>query len=342
MIKILDIGNSFSQDATHYIHQIAAADNVDIKVVNLYIGGCSLERHWNNIQNETEGYLLEENGYSTGAYVSVQQALAMEEWDYVVTQQVSQDSGFKETYEPYLKHIIEYIKGKLPNVKILLHETWAYEMDSLQSGFKRYNYSQQEMYNKLSSTYKQVAKEMELPLIPCGDVIQEIRKNEPFLYEHGGMSICRDGFHMNVIYGRYLLAATWYKIITGNAICKKVYNTFKERGIPAMVMPAGLRTVEHLTSMAGADMTFSLQARVQNMVNEADPERVLRIDDEIPAETIRELYKIPEFVKAYEEGGLKPEEFITFGVTQKTMSQFLWTGWVPLETYQAEPSGRWF
>ena len=52
MIKILAIGNSFSQDATHYLHQIAAADQVDMKVVNLYIGGCSLERHWNNIQNK--------------------------------------------------------------------------------------------------------------------------------------------------------------------------------------------------------------------------------------------------------------------------------------------------
>ena len=44
-----------------------------------------------------------------------------------------------------------------------------------------------------------------------------------------------------------------------------------------------------------------------------------------------------------EEGALKPEEFISFGVTQKTMSQFLWTGWAPLETYQSKrPSTRWF
>lgn len=128
----------------------------------------------------------------------------------------------------------------------------------------------------------------------------------------------------------------------GNAVCKKVYRLFKERDIPAKVMPAGLRGVHHLTSMAGADMTFSLQARIQNMVIEADPERVCRIDDEIPGNVIQELYKISEFVKAYEEGGLKPEEFITFGVTQKTLSQFLWTGWVPLETYQKEPSSRWF
>ena len=128
----------------------------------------------------------------------------------------------------------------------------------------------------------------------------------------------------------------------GNAVCKKVYRLFKERNIPAVVMPAGLRGVHHLTSMAGADMTFSLQARVQNMVIEADPERVCRIDDEIPESTIRALYKHPEFVRAYEEGGLKPEEFIGFGVTQKTLSQFLWTGWVPLETYQKTPSSRWF
>jgi len=128
----------------------------------------------------------------------------------------------------------------------------------------------------------------------------------------------------------------------GNAVCKKVYRLFMERNIPAKVMPAGLRGVHHLTSMAGADMTFSLQARVQKMVIEADPPRVCHIDDEIPNEVIRELYKIPEFVRAYEEGGLKPEEFITFGVTQKTLSQFLWTGWVPLETYQKEPSSRWF
>ena len=129
----------------------------------------------------------------------------------------------------------------------------------------------------------------------------------------------------------------------GNAICKKVYRLIKERNIPAVVMPAGLRGVHHLTSMAGADMTFSLQARIQQMAIEADPERICHIDEEIPTEVIAQLHKHPEFVRAYEEGALKPEEFLTFGVTQKTLSQFLWTGWVPLETYQKTPDkARWF
>lgn len=129
----------------------------------------------------------------------------------------------------------------------------------------------------------------------------------------------------------------------GNIICKKVYHLLKEKNIPARVMPAGLRKVEHLTAMAGAEMTFSLQTRVQKMVIDANPERVSRIDEEIDPKIIKELYKIPEFVRAYEEGGLESEEFVTFGVTQKTASQFLWTGWVPLETYQNETNNtRWF
>ncbi len=129
----------------------------------------------------------------------------------------------------------------------------------------------------------------------------------------------------------------------GNIICKKVYRLVKERKIPAVIMPAGLRRVEHLTAMAGADMTFSLQPRVQKMVIDADPERVCHIDDEIDPAITERLKKIPEFVRAYEEGGLRPEEFITFGVTQKTATQFLWTGWVPLENYQNKAKdARWF
>lgn len=223
MIKVLAIGNSFSQDATHYLQQIATADNVDMKVVNLYIGGCSLERHWNNIQSEAKEYLLEVNGDSTEEYVSIQDALGMEEWDYVVTQQVSHDSGIIETYHPYLENVLGYVKDKVPTAEILLQETWAYDIDSLHGGFENYNMDQQEMYEKVSHAYRTVAKDNGVRLIPCGDVIQALRKKEPFLYGYGGMSICRDGFHVNVIYGRYLLAAVWYKTLTGNSVCGNTY-----------------------------------------------------------------------------------------------------------------------
>lgn len=43
-MKILAIGNSFSEDACRYIHKIAAADGQNIKTVNLYIGGVRSKR----------------------------------------------------------------------------------------------------------------------------------------------------------------------------------------------------------------------------------------------------------------------------------------------------------
>lgn len=223
MIKILAVGNSFSQDATHYLHQIAAADNVDMKVGNLYIGGCSLERHWNNIQNNAREYLYEENGYSTEEYLSVQEALNREKWDYIVTQQVSHDSGIMETYFPYIERIRDYIKEQAPQAEFLLQETWAYEIDSLHSKFGNYHQDQQEMYEKISETYKSVAEKIGVRLIPCGDAVQALRKKDPFRYADGGMSLCRDGFHMNVVYGRYLLAAVWYKTIVGKSVSDNVY-----------------------------------------------------------------------------------------------------------------------
>lgn len=244
MIKILAVGNSFSQDATHYLHQIAQADGVDIKVVNLYIGGCSLERHWDNIQREAEEYLYEENGCSTGEYVSVQKALDMEKWDYIMTQQVSHESGIPETYHPYIECIADYMREKAPQAELLLHETWAYETDSLHSQFCNYNQNQQEMYEKLSQTYKDVAGQIGIRLIPCGDVVQELRKKEPFVYGHGGMSICRDGFHMNVIYGRYLLAATWYKVLVGNSVCNNSYIPYTSLAPNAICDSRVLRVVK--------------------------------------------------------------------------------------------------
>ena len=242
MINILAIGNSFSQDATHYLHQIAAADHVDVKVGNLYIGGCSLERHWHNIQTEAANYLYEENGTSTEQYVSIQKALSLEPWDYIITQQASHDSGLIETYHPYINLLADYIKEKSPQAEFLLQETWAYEIDSLHPQFCNYHQNQQEMYEKLSAAYRSAAKEIGVRLIPCGDAIQELRKKEPFLYGQGGMSICRDGFHMNVIYGRYLLAATWYKTLFGRSVTNNAY-------IPSTALAPNAVCNEHILNV---------------------------------------------------------------------------------------------
>ena len=44
-MKLLSIGNSFSVDAQAYLHQVAKAEGETLECHNLFIGGCSLERH---------------------------------------------------------------------------------------------------------------------------------------------------------------------------------------------------------------------------------------------------------------------------------------------------------
>ena len=56
-MKILSIGNSFSEDAQRYLHRIAESDGVELYTVNLCIGGCPLELHANNIKSGDKAYL---------------------------------------------------------------------------------------------------------------------------------------------------------------------------------------------------------------------------------------------------------------------------------------------
>ena len=129
----------------------------------------------------------------------------------------------------------------------------------------------------------------------------------------------------------------------GNAICKRSYQVLREKKTSAVIMPAGLRGTHHISAMAGAKMVFSLQTRVQQMVNNANLPRIERIDEPVDESIIHKLMRIDEFARAYEQGGLKEDDFIKFGVTQRTLSQFLWTGWALLETYGSEAkSERWF
>lgn len=213
MIKILAIGNSFSQDSTTYLYDIANVANTQIKVVNLYIGGCSLETHWQNIEVDATAYDYQLNGQSSNRKISIKEALQEDTWDYVTIQQVSNDSGLIDSYYPYINKILGYVKQYAPQAEQLIHQTWAYEIDSDHGAFTNYQSDQTKMYQALTDAYQRVADELSLKIIPCGQVIQALRANPLFDYANGGISLCRDGFHMSLAYGRYAVAATWYEFI---------------------------------------------------------------------------------------------------------------------------------
>jgi len=119
----------------------------------------------------------------------------------------------------------------------------------------------------------------------------------------------------------------------GVAVAKRAHAIFQERRYEAALLPAAMRGPLHVQDLAGADMTLSIHPSIQASILKADPPRQLRIGIPVPEEVVRRLLVIPEFERAYEPEGMKPEEFITFGLSRRTLSQFLEVGWKSLEAY---------
>ena len=82
-MKILTIGNSFSQNSTKFLPQICEEANFDLTIGRCVIGGCSLERHWNNAKDDVPGYNA--GGYGEG--VTLKQMLEADKWDIVTMHQ---------------------------------------------------------------------------------------------------------------------------------------------------------------------------------------------------------------------------------------------------------------
>lgn len=120
----------------------------------------------------------------------------------------------------------------------------------------------------------------------------------------------------------------------GLAATKRAYAIYQERGYEAVLLIAALRGTYHMTELAGAKLIMSIHPDYQQtFLSQAMP-REERIEREIPADVIERLMKLPEFVRSYESDGMAPEEFITYGATQRTLTQFGEIGWKQLESFQ--------
>ena len=116
----------------------------------------------------------------------------------------------------------------------------------------------------------------------------------------------------------------------GLAIAKRAYSIYREKGHQAVLLVAALRGTYHTTELAGGALTMSIHPSQQKPLLEPGVPREERIDRPVADDVIARLRAVPDFVRAYEPEGMTAEEFITYGVTQRTLSQFFLKGWSPL------------
>ena len=221
--KILCIGNSFSEDATALLNPMLASYVIDTIVVNLFIGGCSLQQHWENIQYKKQDYLYMKNGVGispgnpNGRMVSINEVILEEEWDIVTIQQSSLESGIEKSFHPYIDNLVEYINENLKyDFKLWLHQPWAWQSNLKQEKMFKKNYQSNEevMHQNIKTVYNKVSSELNIPLIPSGNLIYYLRRNTEFDYNaKNGISLSRDGIHMHEIFGRYVLSLLWSHVL---------------------------------------------------------------------------------------------------------------------------------
>ncbi len=221
-MKILSIGNSFSQDAQRYLHRLAKNNGTDLQTANLCIGGCSLETHYLNTLDDVVAYDLERNGENANLRVSMRQMLESDGWDVVTLQQASCYSAKSETYFPYIEKLAEYVRRYCPRAKIFMHETWAYEENSERlKTVGGYN-STRAMLDDIQKSYAKAAAAICADgIIPSGTAMYEA-------VSMGLKNAYRDTFHASFGVGRYLLALTWYKTLTGQDIAEDGFDGFDE------------------------------------------------------------------------------------------------------------------
>ena len=209
-ISVLMIGNSFSVDAARYTHELSLGSDVEIELGVLYVGGCSLEQHIGFIKDGSSPYEWFVNGESTGRYIALKDALLMKKWDYITLQQVSVFSGLKDTFYPYIKDLMNYVKQHQEDPHFVLHETWAYENGFDNENFSFYKYDRENMYRCIKNTYEELANELGIDItIRSGDVVEAA-------INHFSEHFHKDGFHLNNE-GRYLAALALYiRLIRNN------------------------------------------------------------------------------------------------------------------------------
>lgn len=170
-VRLLTVGNSFSQNATKYLDQIVEADGNKLVHHRCVIGGSGPDQHLAKAALHEKDPNDKAGLYTSGK--SLKQELLAEKWDIITIQQASIRSHDSATYRPAAKELYDYIKKHAPGSEVVIHQTWAYRVDdprfrmpSAKAGEPK---TQKEMYDGLSNAYRTIAKELGVRRIPVGD-----------------------------------------------------------------------------------------------------------------------------------------------------------------------------
>lgn len=207
-VRILAIGNSFTDDPMIYIDDIVDESRINKQKICVYSvtrGGTSLQ-YWATVCQSEEILGL---NYCAGKIrmditKGTLKELLSQNWDIVTVQQLSALSRDPNSLDPWLPYLIEQIRTNCTNknVKIAFQQIWSYW--SREFGLEK-TIADWKDINKVVRKLKEYDIDL---IIPSGTAIQNARNT--ILNTSQGLT--RDGMHLDNT-GRYVASCTWFEAL---------------------------------------------------------------------------------------------------------------------------------
>jgi transaldolase len=110
----------------------------------------------------------------------------------------------------------------------------------------------------------------------------------------------------------------------GVAVFKKTREVFKRKGYRATPLAAAYRHHMHWSELIGPGVVLSMPYAWWKQFEASDVEVTATLDRPVEPRIVEALYrKFPDFRRAYDEGGLAPDEFARYGASIHTLNQFI-------------------
>lgn len=223
-LKVLDIGNSYTSDATAMLKLLTQANQMDVSDVCLYSAnrGSGSFKSWYNLyyDNDNKTYTISKVLGGINANISTgrgdsndgtlfREALTNEKWDIIIIHQVSNYAPYYEQWQGngkggYLNELLSLIKDHQPQAKIgflLVHSYWDnYSGNKEKSSLLR--------WQLIANSVKSLCEEYPIDIvIPYGTAIENLRSSSL----NNEYDLTRDGAHCGLGLARYTAACCYYE-----------------------------------------------------------------------------------------------------------------------------------